>query len=184
MSMVCTERGRVSKAINFINDPNIWLGIGKSSTWGDPDVPPVYDPINFPANNVWWTQVTALTEAIGYRKVETKKLVIPDINGVIEVIDENGNNTKWTEVTPANAVAMNAKYVYLTALLDNTLPYTTFRQIIVFSSLVLSGSVSPTRTYALPSEVTDAGIAELVQNTEPYPRAANIRQRINLIYEF
>jgi len=184
MSMVCTLYSRIRRAIEFVNNTMIWIGIGKSTAWGDPDEPPVYDPINHPENNIWWEQVTALTEPIGFKKVETKKLVIPDAGGAIEVIDEAGNVTKWSEVQQVQAYTQGAKYVYLTALLDNTLPYTTFRQLIVFSSLVLAGGVPSERTYALPAEVQNAGCPELVQNTLPYPRSANTRQRINIIYEF
>lgn len=183
MSMVSTNKSKVQRAINFVNQDSIWLGIGKTSIWGSPDIPPVYDPIDIPENNIWWTEVTGLTEAIGYKKIQTKSLVKPDPSGIIEVLDEAGISTKWTEVSQVDAFSQNAKYVYLTVLLDDSLPYSTFRQLIVFSNLVLVGGLE-SRIYAIPSEVLNPGAPELVQNVEPIARSSNIRQRISLVYEF
>lgn len=183
MPMVSTNGSRIQRAIDFSTKNSIWLGIGKTSIWGSPDTPPVYDPINHPENSIWWTNVTALTEPIGYKKIQTKSLVKPDPSGIIEVLDEAGQSSKWSEVLISEAFSQNAKYVYLTVLLDDTLPYVTFRQMIVFNGLVLQSGLE-SRIYAIPSEVVTPGAAELVQNVSPIARSSNIRQRISLVYEF
>lgn len=119
---IVTEGAHVSRALDFFVKPNIYVGIGKSTPWNDEDTPPT------PTSDI-----TELEEIIGYKKVEATYLVIPDeTNGTISYRD-----TKWSVVSQSEAMAKNAKYVYLeTSIRYDELPLIAYRQIGLFSGLV------------------------------------------------
>lgn len=183
MSFVTTKASHVQRAIDLSKNTQLWIGIGKTSVWGNPDTAPVYDPVAHPENQSWYEDATVLTEPIGYRKVETAKLVVPNANGIIEVFDAGGLSTKWSEVTEAEAKTQGAVHLYVTVLLDSTLPYTTYRQTSLHSSLVKAGGVPDGRTYLLANEVSSQGTLEAIICHDPQPRSSTSRQRVQFVVE-
>lgn len=183
MSLVTTKASHVQRAIDLSKNTQLWIGIGKTSAWGSPDVAPVYNPELNPENQTWYEDAVELTEPIGYKKVETAKLVVPNINGIIEVFDAGGMSTKWAEVTEEQAKTQGARHLYVTVLLDNTLPYTTYRQTSLHSSLVKAGGVPDGRTYLLANEVSSQGTLEAIICHDPQPRSSTSRQRVQFVIE-
>lgn len=80
-----TVRGHVSRALDFFERDDIYMGIGRSTPWTNEANPPAPS-----------TDATELEEVIGYKKLEYCYLVVPDnVNGTISYRD-----TKWRIVTP------------------------------------------------------------------------------------
>lgn len=183
MALVTTKASHVQRAIDLSKNLQLWIGIGKTSVWGTPDIAPVYDPVGHPENQIWYEDAVGLTEPIGFRKVETAKLVVPNSNGIIEVFDAGGMSTKWSEVTEAQAKAQGARHLYVTVLLDATLPYTTYRQTSLHSSLVIAGGVPAGRTYLLANEISSQGVLEAIICHDPQPRSSTSRQRVQFVVE-
>jgi hypothetical protein len=69
---VTTLYGHCSKALAFFNNTNIYFGLGKQTDWSNPDIP---DPPN--------VNQSGIVEPLGFKKCESKYLVIPDPAGSI-----------------------------------------------------------------------------------------------------
>lgn len=166
--MACvTLAGHVSRAIDFFNKENVYFGIGRTTPWENelqPDEPTVN---------------TLLTEVVGYKKVETKYLVIPDPTGEITYKD-----ARW-KIVPANeAVSLGARWVYLNCFISfSELPTNvSYRQIGVFTGLIPDSD--HIGQYALlPDSVDDVGRLEIIDNRSPIYRATDMREQLSIIVE-
>lgn len=164
-----TISGHVSRALDFFERNDIYFGIGRPTPWPDEEYPP-------PAT----IETTQLDEAIGYKKVETVYLVVPDEAGTISYRDSS-----W-RVVPANeAIAEGARWVYIDCHLRyDELPLVDYRQIGVFSRLTLADGVPEGKFNLLPSEVGDNGILEIVDNRKRTPRQIDMKEKLSIVIEF
>lgn len=166
---ITTLKGHVSRAKDFYDKSSIYFVLGRTETpWGDPDVP--VDPK--PEDEV--------TEILGYKKVLSKFLIKPDESG--EII-YRGN--KWKIVPPDNAMREGARWVYISAIVnDSDLPYKTFRQVGVATSLKPKDNVDAGATSLVPDQVEDAGILEVLDNRKPVARDVDQSEKLSIIIEF
>lgn len=164
-------RGHVSRALDFYNKTSIYFGIGKTTPWEDEYNPPT--PVN----------TDEMQEAAGYKKVESKFLVIPDEDGTGEL---TYRNTKWKIVPYDQALDRGARWVYISSYVAyNEFPIDmSYRQVGVFTGLTAKSSVATGKTNLLPSEVEDTGIPEVLDNRTPVYREADQREKLIVIIEF
>lgn len=165
---VLTTTGHVSRAIDFYNKQSLYFALGHSSPWEDENQPEAVAPD------------TKFIEPIGYKQVYEKYLVYPSASGAI-----NYKNQSWRIVGYDEALALGAKWVYLSAVIEyEELPLITYRQIGIYSGLVKVSSVPEGKTNLLPSEVVNPGILEIIDNRKPTYRELDRREMISLIIEF
>ncbi len=165
-----TNRGHVSRALDFYEQASLYFGIGRSTAWTDESAPP--------APSV--TQ-SALEEPIGYKAVSTKYLVVLDNdNGTIVYRD-----SKWRIVPADQALTEGARWVYIeTYLMYDELPLTPYRQIGVFSRLQKANGVATNKAALLPADVSSPGIMEVVDNRKAVNRQIDMKEQLSLILEF
>lgn len=164
-------QGHVSRALDFYNKTSIYFGIGKTTAWEDEYNPPTP------------TNTDSLLEPAGYKKVESKFLVIPDEDGTGEL---TYRNSKWKIVPYDQAIAKGARWVYLSSFIAyNEFPIDiSYRQVGVFTGLTAKSEVETGKTNLLPSEVEDVGIHEVLDNRTPVYREADQREKLIVIIEF
>lgn len=176
---ISTLYSHVSRAIDFFNKNSIYFAIAKTSPWsndsnGKTEMDPQFSP---PEENA---TVTALSELIGFKKAEVVRLVVPDVDG--EISYDNG---RWRAVSASSAYAEGAKYVYLeTNIRSDELPIGFYRQIGVYTGLVLANGVPTSKYNLLPSEVSNTGVLEVYDNRQPSNRQADQREILSIIIEF
>lgn len=166
---VTTLKGHVSRALDFYNKEKIFMGLGKTTPWDNEMSPPIP------------TVVDELVEIAGYKRVESLFLVRPDPDGELSY-----RNTKWKIIQKENALAEGAKWIFLSTYITYTeLPTDiSYRQIGVYTGLVLAES-TPVGKYALlPHEVEHSGILEVIDNRTPIYREADQREQLIIIIEF
>jgi hypothetical protein len=165
-----TVGGHVSRALEFFERPDTYVGIGKSTPWEDENVPP--NPIQ---------TKTTLDEVIGYKKVEYKYLVVEDIvDGTISYRD-----SKWRIVPPDQAVAQGARWVYVEAHLRyDELPLVSYRQVGIFNRLVKLSNIDAGKVALLPSEVEDVGVLEVYDNRKVVNRQSDQKEQLSFVIEF
>lgn len=166
---VTTLKGHVSRALDFYNKDNIFMGVGKVTPWSDDYTPPVPDPTD------------DLLEPAGYKEVESKFLVVPDPEGELTY-----RRTKWKIVKPEDALEQGARWVFLSTFLTyEELPTDiSYRQIGAFTGLIRDEKVPAGKVSLLPTEVSDQGILEVLDNRTPIYREADQREQLVLIIEF
>lgn len=164
-------KGHVSRALDFYNKSSIYFGIGKTSPWTDDYHPPTP------------TNTDELVEPAGYKKVDSKFLVIPDNDGSGEL---TYRNSKWKIVPYNQALEKGARWVYISSFISYTEFPTdiSYRQVGVFTGLTTNGSVPAGKSNLLPSEVADTGIPEVLDNRTPVYREADQREKLVVIIEF
>lgn len=169
MAAISTAASHVSRALDFYNKTDVYFCIGKTTVWTDELNPPEPDPTTLDVSQI-----------IGFKKVETKQLVIPDPSGSIIY-----RNTSWTTIVPTNAVASNAKWVYISSTIQyDDLPVGYYRQIGVYSGLILAVGVSAGLVNLLPSQVQSNGILEVLDNRVAEYHAIDSRDSLSLILQF
>lgn len=167
---VTTLNGHCSKALAFFNNASIHFGFGRQTEWSNPNVPD--------APNVNQTEIE---DPLGFKKLESKYLVIPDnTNGTIVYRD-----SKWS-IVPANQVyTQGAKWVYIDCYINYTeLPLGTYRQIGVLLNLTTANGVSSNKTALLPEEVSSQGTLFLLDNRTATTRQINQKEKLSFIIEF
>ena len=170
MSCITTRSGHVSRALDFYNKSSIFFGLGKTSNWDDENNPP--SP----------TDTEEFVEPVGYKKVESKFLVVPD--------NENGElsykSNKWKIVSPEEAIEKGAKWVYITTTISyDELPTNiSYRQVAVFTGLEPVDSADPKSYVYRKDEVSNQGIIEVIDNRTPTYREADQREKLVIILEF
>lgn len=174
---VTTVHAHVNRALEFFNKNDIYFAIGKSTPWSDPGNPKISD--SNPPNPD--TNATDLQEIIGFKKVETMYLVVPDDkNGTIAYRD-----TKWRIVPVDQALQKGARWVYLdTTIKYDELPLGYYRQVGVYVGLKVAQGVSTSKYNLLPSEVRDRGVLEVIDNRQPSNRQIDQKEKLSIVLEF
>lgn len=178
---VSTYKSHVSRAWSFYNDtPRIMFAIGKTTPWTNENQPP--NPV---------IDKNTLDELIGFKKVDRMLFVIPDpVNGTI-VID----NVRWTPIEPDPAIPgdtlynairrANARWVYVETVLESTeFPNTTYREIGLYSRILLNDGVSTSQLTYNPSEILDSGILEAWKTRPPVYKTSGQREMLSFVLEF
>lgn len=177
---IATTSAHVSRALDFFNkSDHIFFAIGRTTPWPNDSDDNTEMEANFqpPAEDI---EATALDDVIGYKKVESIYLVVPDENGEI-VYDEQ----RWRVVSPDNAYTEKAKFVFIeTTIRYDELPLGFYRQVGVYTGLTRKEGVSSAKFNLLPEEVEDAGVLEILSNRKPSNRQADQKETINLVIEF
>lgn len=115
---------------------------------------------------------------IGYKAVSVKYMVVPDnVDGTII-----HGSQKYRIVSPSNAYSENARWVYIeTTFSYDELPINDFRQLAVFSGLTRANGV--TAEAVIPSQVSSAGILEVLENRRVQYRSEEQQELIAYVIE-
>lgn len=167
---ITTNMGHVSRALDFFNHPDIFFGISRTAPWADELTPPAPDPATL-----------SLDGAIGFKAIENKYLVVPDpTNGTITYRD-----SKWSIIDPATAIANNCRWVYIEAWLRyDELPIVQYRQVGVVTRLTRANGVAANKMALLPSEVSNQGMVEILDNRKAVYRQIDQKELLSLVIEF
>lgn len=166
---ISTIHAHVNRASEFFNKASIYFAIGKTSAWTDENVPPVEDPAT-----------SALTQIIGYKKVNTLYHVVPDPDGTIKYKDNN-----W-RIVPANqAMAEGARWIYIETTINyDELPLGFYRQVGIYVNLVKKAGVAAGKVTLLPDEVENAGTLEAYDNRQLSNRQIDTTEKLSVVIEF
>lgn len=174
---ITTIQGHVSRALDFFDKTDIYFGIGKTTPWLSEDgTPDEYHPPKPVSTDV-------LQEIAGYKKVDSKFLVIPDEDGTGEL---TYRNSKWKIVQYDQALEKGARWVYLSSYIAYNEFSTdmSYRQIGVCSRLKVKDTTASGKSNLVPEEVEDPGILEVLDNRTPVFREADQRERLIVVIEF
>lgn len=174
---VTTIHSHVNRALDFFSKNQTYFAIGKATPWDDQFNPEISDT-NPPTPD---TGASDLEGVIGYKKVETIYMVVPDEeNGTIAYKD-----TKWRIVPADQVVAEGARWVYLDATIRyDELPLGFYRQVGVYTGLEVADGINPSKYNLLPSEVSDNGVLEVIDNRQPSNRQSDQKEKLSLVLEF
>lgn len=166
---VGTIMSHVARAKSFVSlAREMYFCLSKPTPWGTPDNPPV------PSQDA-----TVLTEPIGYRKVQRAYLVIPDENG--ELTDKTGN---WKIVNVDDAFTSKARHVYIETTIDySKMPVKEYRQVGIYSSIILVPDTSTTQYWYSPQEVSSTGVLELYENCTVSTRLVDESEVISVVVQ-
>ncbi|MNW28265.1 hypothetical protein D3C74_50870 [compost metagenome] len=165
-----TVHGHVARALEFFERNDIYFAIGHPDPWeGDDNLPPA------PTINA-----TDIESVVGYKKVETIYLVVPDENGSIQYRD-----SRWRIVPADQAVTESARWVYIDCYLRyDELPLTDYRQLGVFSRLEKAEGIPTGKMALLPNEVAKKGILEVIDNRKKTSRQLDQKEQLSIVIEF
>lgn len=166
---VTTIKGHVSRALDFFNKPNIYLGIGRTTPWEDDSNPPRPQSTD------------DLTEVAGYKKAESIFMVKPDDKGELTY-----RNQKWKIIPIDKALEEGARWVYVSTFVAySELPTKiSYRQVAAISGLQMNDDVPAGQMSLLPNQVKNVGITEVLDNRTPIYREADQREQLVLVIEF
>lgn len=167
-----TTNGHVARALDFVNRNDLWFKLGRSITkWDDemnPPIPAASDSID-------------KSEVLGLKRVETLVLVVPDqTKGTLVYRD------KTYRIVPVDkAFEEGARWVYVTSNIayDELPSDSIYRQIALSSRVVLGDDVDKNKRAVLPSEVSDFGIDEVLNNRRPVYRDSDMREKTVIVIE-
>lgn len=163
-----TTSGHVSRALDFFERNDIFVGIGRTTPWEDEALPPVPS-----------TEAKLVEEIMGYKKLEFIHLVVPDEAGEISYRD-----SRWRKVPFDKAVEENARWVYIEAHIRyDELPLQPYRQIGIFSRLKATTAASA-KLVLTPEEVEDMGILEVLDNRRVVNRQLDQKEQLSMVIEF
>lgn len=166
---ITTIGAHVSRALDFLGKQDIYFAISRTSPWEDDNNPPSPN-----------SDTTSLDEIIGFKKLDSIQLVIPDTAGTISYRESN-----WKPIPKEDAYTQKAKWVYIeTTIRYDELPPGFYRQIGVYTGLVPKDGVDPGKTALLPDEVANAGVLEVVDNRKPSNRLEDQKEKLTMIIEF
>jgi len=161
---------RVYQALQLVLTNNVWVGYGRTATWG------TNEPV--PDVNQASTTIDTL-QAV--KKAEVLSLVVPDATGTIEF---QGQMYKTITATKASAIAAGARFVYVAVWLKYAeVPVVTYRQSGVFAGLIKAAG-SEAKTILLPAEISDVGYLMALNNRSPIPRETDSKEFLEFILEF
>ena len=148
------------------------MGIGRTTPWDEGENNPP-TPVN----------TDSLQEVAGYKKVESKFLVIPDDTGTGELTYQN---QRWKIVPYDQALEKGARWVYIsTYVAYSEFPIDlVYRQIGVFTGLKVKPGVESSSYALTPDQVSDPGIGEALDNRTPIYREADQREKLTMVIEF
>jgi len=178
---ISTTNAHVSRALDFFKNDKVYFAIGRTTSWpndanGKTELDPTFQP---PLED---KELSALEELVGYKKVESMHLVVPDeTNGTISY-----QNTKWRIVTVEQAYAEKARYVYMTTSIRyDELPLGFYRQVGVYAGIERAVGVSVSKNNLLPSEAKAGfGVLEVVDNRGPSNRQNDQKEILSITIEF
>lgn len=169
---ILTNASHCARALSFIEQGNIYLGIGRTTPWenenDDGFIPP--EPS---------VDVTSLDELVGVKKADRVTMVVPDEGGEIEYA-----TIRFKTITNEEALERKARWVLVETTIEfNELPPVSYRQIGVYSRLQPSEGLE-SKGVLLPSEIEDVGILELINNRKAVTRQSDTRDTYFMIIEF
>jgi hypothetical protein len=166
---VTSYKKRAKLALLDKTNSIFWVAIGRTSEWPNEAAPPVAAPGDL-----------GLEEPICYVRPQTISLCKLVDTG--EDVIHKGN--KYAFVTDANAVAEDARFLYLFARFDPTSgqPYANFRQVAVYDGLrAVAGHESD--LWLAPSNVDSPGQWEYLDNDVVTTMTSSRIQVIELVVE-
>lgn len=165
---ITTVNGHCLKALAFFNNTNIYFGLGRQTEWNNPKVPD--------APSITQTKIE---EPLGFKKCESKYIVMPDENGAI--IYREG---RWSIVPANQAYDKGAKWVYVDCYINyEELPLGFYRQVGLLVDLVPNLD-SVNKIALLPEQVQSQGVLFLVDNRTLTTRRINQKEHLSFIVEF
>lgn len=166
---IVTLNGHVKRAIRFLEEDSIYVALGKTDPWGEDETPPLPEPDD------------EIEDIQGYKKIETKTLVIPDEEGAIVY-----RNTRWSAVTVEEAYERGARWAYVCCWFEyDELPTNIqYRQVGLLTGLKRKEGVDVGKYALVPSEVEDNGVLEVLDNIHPVYRDMDKREKVAIIMEF
>jgi hypothetical protein len=178
---ISTTNAHVSRALDFFQNDKIYFAIGRTTPWpndvnGKTELEPSFQP---PLEN---KELAALEELIGYKKVESIFLVVPDAtNGTITY-----QSLKWRIVPIEQAYTEKARHVYMTTSIQyDELPLGFYRQVGVYSGVERAVGVAVGKNNLLPVEAKEGfGILEVVDNRGPSNRQNDQKEILSIAIEF
>lgn len=164
---------RAVYARNFLQN-DFWVCLGRKDTdWGRPENPPDA------------TVATPMVEVIGYRKVQKKRLVVPDPeHGAI-----TWRHLKLTKVEDKDMLykkkGVYARWALLTCTIttDELPTGGYFRQVGLYTDLVPVAAYDDYE-YLTPNRVSDVGNLIYIENIEQIYRLSNQIEEISFLLEF
>ena len=166
---VVTYRGHTKRAVNWYNQDNIYLAIGRTTPWEDENFPPYPEP----SDN--------LEELICCKKIEQKYYVIQDDNGTIFY-----RGKMYRVLTEEEAFENNCRWVFCSCWLnyDEAPINISYRQIALLTDVVRKEGVPEGQYVLLPEEIENLGDLEVLANDTVTARSASKRERLAIIIEF
>lgn len=167
---ITTLKGHVSRAIDFYKKDSIYFLLGRSTAWDDEETPPVPQPTD------------EITEKLAYKVVDSKFLVIPSD----KESDITYNGSYWTIVPQKDAYTKGAKWVYISSEINfnDFKDVSQYRQLGVCTNVVKKTDVASGKSNLLPSELSDTGILEILDNRKVINRQLDQSEKISVIIEF
>ncbi|MMZ43497.1 hypothetical protein D1872_50490 [compost metagenome] len=166
---ISTVYGHVSRALDFFKHESLYFCIGRTTPWDDETIPPAPD-----------VNTQDVEEAVAFKKVLEKKMVVPDPAGTIFYM---GN--MYREITSDQAEAEKCRWVFVsTTLSGSEVPLASFRQVGLYSGLKPKDTVTPGKIALLPNEVDDTGLLEVLDNRKVTHRQEDQGEKLSLVIEF
>lgn len=168
MAGACSTIGfHVNRALEFYRQKSIFFALAKETPWDGDTIP---DPrSDSELDNPW-----------GFKKVEARYLVVPDEEGTIMY-----KNSKWRIIDEADAVREKCRWVYISSYIYyDELPLKTYHQVGVLTGVKLRPDLPPGTINALPGDIADQGVLEIIDFRPGITRAPDMREQIGQIIEF
>lgn len=168
---IITNTAHCSRALAFVEQGNIYIGIGRTSPWeGENEegfVPPEPD-LN--AEN--------LDELVGLKKADRVSLVMPDKYGDIEYA-----KIKFKTLSKEEALREKARWVLIeSTIYFEELPPVPYRQIGVFSRVQAKDGKEKNKVL-MPNDIKDVGILEVLANRKVTTRQSDTKDTYFMVIE-
>ena len=163
----------VRRALDFKNQPSLWVGLGRTTVWPNEEAPQAEDQLQ-----------TAIEEAFVYTVPHTVSLVKPVESGG----DITVNGQQYDLVADENAYTEIARFCYVRGLFqpasNPTMPVDTFRQHGICVGLV-PASGHENDLWIAPGDVTSTGILAHLANHLAWSLARDEQEReVAFVIEF
>lgn len=168
---IITNTAHCSRALAFVEQGNIYIGIGRTSPWeGENEegfVPPEPD---LDAEN--------LDELVGLKKADRVSLVMPDQYGDIEYA-----KIKFKTLSKDEALREKARWVLIeSTIYFEELPPVPYRQIGVFSRVQAKDGKEKNKVL-MPNDIKDVGILEVLANRKVTTRQSDTKDTYFMVIE-
>lgn len=168
---IITNTAHCSRALAFVEQGNIYIGLGRTSPWeGENEegfVPPEPD-----------LNTENLDELVGLKKADRVSLVIPDEYGDIEYA-----KIKFKTLSKDEALRAKARWVLIESTIHfEELPPVAYRQIGVFSRVLPIDGKEKNKTL-MPKDIKDIGILEVLANRKVTTRQSDANETYFMVIE-
>lgn len=156
MPTIIPDVSRAGRAVDFVNNTNVWIGLGRTTAWDNEENPPT--PLS---------SDTTLDEPVLYKQA-TAVIVEEDSSSGTILVYQGETLKKYSTVATSAAITAGVSSVYVTVTFfdtDFTAAATTYRQTGIFSSLIASAGYTA-ETTLIPDEVAYPGVLEWKLNHE------------------